>query len=181
MICLGNRVHSVIFEIAPKYWILDSFVDYEGYSISSEGFLPTVVDIMAIWVKFTHSIHFSSLIARMSLFTFVVSYLITSSLPWFMNLTFQVPMQYCSLQHQTILSPPDYTSTPEHHFCFGSVSSFFLEPFLCSSPVAYWILTNLGGSSFSVVSLCLFVLFRDSQGKNAEVVCQSLLQWTTFC
>ena len=38
--------HSVIFEIAPKYSISDSFVDYEGYSISSKGFLPTVVDIM---------------------------------------------------------------------------------------------------------------------------------------
>ena len=25
-----NRDHSVIFEIAPKYCILDSFVDYEG-------------------------------------------------------------------------------------------------------------------------------------------------------
>ena len=43
-----NRDHSVIFEIAPKYCILDSFVDYEGYSISSKGFLPTVVDIMVI-------------------------------------------------------------------------------------------------------------------------------------
>ena len=41
-----NRDHSVIFEIAPKYCISDSFVDYEGYSISSKGFLPTVVDIM---------------------------------------------------------------------------------------------------------------------------------------
>ena len=30
-------------------------VDYEGYSISSKGFLPAVVDIMAIWIKFTHS------------------------------------------------------------------------------------------------------------------------------
>ena len=29
-----NRDHSVIFEIAFKYWILDSFVDYSGYSIS---------------------------------------------------------------------------------------------------------------------------------------------------
>ena len=26
-----NRDHSVIYEIAPKYCILDSFVDYEGY------------------------------------------------------------------------------------------------------------------------------------------------------
>ena len=43
-----NRVHSVIFEIASKYRISDSFVDYDGYSISSKGFLPTIVDIMII-------------------------------------------------------------------------------------------------------------------------------------
>ena len=43
-----NRDHSVTFEIAPKYCISDSSVDYEGYSISSKGFLPTVVDIMVI-------------------------------------------------------------------------------------------------------------------------------------
>ena len=43
-----NRDHSVVFEIASKYCILDSLVDHDGYSISSEGFLPTVVDIMVI-------------------------------------------------------------------------------------------------------------------------------------
>jgi len=43
-----NRDHSVVFEIAAKYFILDSFVDHDGYSISSKGFLPTVVDIMVI-------------------------------------------------------------------------------------------------------------------------------------
>ena len=43
-----NRDHSVVFEIAPKYCILDSFVDHDGYSISYKGFLPTVVDIMVI-------------------------------------------------------------------------------------------------------------------------------------
>ena len=43
-----NRDHSVVFEIASKYCILDSFVDYDGYSISSKGFLPTVVDVMVI-------------------------------------------------------------------------------------------------------------------------------------
>ena len=43
-----NRDHSVIFEIVSKYCILDSFVDHDGYSISSKGFLPIVVDIMAI-------------------------------------------------------------------------------------------------------------------------------------
>ena len=43
-----NRDHSVVFEIASKYCNLDSFVDHDGYSISSKGFLPTVVDIMVI-------------------------------------------------------------------------------------------------------------------------------------
>ena len=43
-----NRDHSVVFEIASKYCILDSFVDHDGYSNSSKGFLPTVVDIMVI-------------------------------------------------------------------------------------------------------------------------------------
>ena len=43
-----NRDHSVVFEIASKYCISDSFVDHDGYSISSEGFLPAVVDIMVI-------------------------------------------------------------------------------------------------------------------------------------
>ena len=43
-----NRDNSVIFEIVSKNCILDSFVDYDGYSISSKGFLPTVVYIMII-------------------------------------------------------------------------------------------------------------------------------------
>ena len=43
-----NRDHSVIFEIASKYCILDSFVAYDGHSIFSMGFLPTVVDLMVI-------------------------------------------------------------------------------------------------------------------------------------
>ena len=43
-----NRDHSVVFEIASKYCILDSFVDLDGHYISSEGFLPAVVDIMVM-------------------------------------------------------------------------------------------------------------------------------------
>ena len=43
-----NRDHSVVFQIASKYWISNSFVGYDGYSISSKGFLPTVVDTMVI-------------------------------------------------------------------------------------------------------------------------------------
>ena len=43
-----NRDHSVIFEIASSYCILDSFIACEGYSFYSKGYLPTVVDTMVI-------------------------------------------------------------------------------------------------------------------------------------
>ena len=39
---------SVLFETAPEYCILDSFVDYDDYSISSKGFLPIIIDVMVI-------------------------------------------------------------------------------------------------------------------------------------
>ena len=94
----------------------------------------------------------------MLMFTLAVSCLTTSNLPWFMDLTFQVPMQYCSLQHQTSLPSP-VTSTTGCCFHFDSVSSFFLELFLHWSPVAYWAPTDLGSSSFSVLSFYLFILF----------------------
>ena len=81
----------------------------------------------------------------MSMFILAISYLTTSNLPWFMDLTFQVPMQYCSLQHKTLLPSP-VTSTTEHCFCFGSISSSFLELFSHSSPVAYWVSTDMGSS-----------------------------------
>ena len=84
--------------------------------------------------------------------------LTTSNLPWFMDLTFQVPMQYCSLQHWILLLPP-VTSTDGYCFCFGSIPSFFLELFLHWPPVVYWAPTDLGSSSFSILSFCLFILF----------------------
>ena len=110
------------------------------------------------------------------MFTLAISCLTTSSLPWFMDLTFQFPMQYCSLQHQTWLPSP-VTSTTWRCFCFGSISSFFLELFLHLSPVAHWVPTELGGG----VHLSVSYLFAfsccswGSQGKNTEVVCLSLL------
>ena len=44
-------------------------------------------------------------------------------------------------------------------FCFGSISSFFLELFLHWSSIAYWTPTDLWSSSFRVLSFCLFMLF----------------------
>ena len=67
-------------------------------------------------------------------------------------------MQHCSLQHQTLLLSP-VTSTTGYYFCFGSIPSFFLELFLLWSPVAYWAPADLGSSSFSILSFCLFILF----------------------
>ena len=93
----------------------------------------------------------------MSMFTLAISCLTTSNFPWFMDLTFQVPMQYCSLQHQTLLSSP-VTSTTVSCFRFDFVSSFFLEFFFHSSQAAYWAPTDLRSSSFSVISFCLYTV-----------------------
>ena len=113
-------------------------------------------------------------------FTLAIFCLTTSNLPWFMDLTFQVPMQYCSLQHRTFLLSP-VISTSGYCFCSDSIPSFFLGLFLHWSPVAYWAPTNQGGSSFSIISFCLLILSWGSQGKNTKVVCHFFLQWTTFC
>ena len=77
-----------------------------------------------------------------------------------MDIPFQVPMQYCSLQLQTLLPSP-VTSTTECCFCFGSAFSFFSELLLHSSPAAYWVPMDLGNSSFSVLSfLCFHTVHR---------------------
>ena len=122
----------------------------------------------------------------MLMFILAISYLTTSNLPWFMDLIFQVSMQYCSLQYRTLLPSP-VTSTTGCCFCFGSISSFFLELFLHWSGEighigAYWAPIGLGSSSFSVLSFCLFILFMGfSRQEYWSGVCHSLLQWTTFC
>ena len=85
-------------------------------------------------------------------------FLTTPSLPWFIDLTFQIPMQYCFLWHRT-LRPSPVKSTTGCCFLFDSVSSFFLELFFHWAPGTYWAPTDLGSSSFSVLSFCLFILF----------------------
>ena len=125
-------------------------------------------------------VRFSSEIPKMSVFTLAICCLTTYNLPWFMDLTFQVAMQYCFLQDITLLPSP-VTSTAECCFCFGSVSSFFLELFLHSSPEAYWAPTDLevhlSVSYLFALSYCSW----GSQEKNTDLVCHSLLQWTMFC
>ena len=114
------------------------------------------------------------------MFTLAISCLTTSNLPWFMDLTFQVPMQYCSLQHWTLLPSPSYP-TLSVVFTLAQPLHSTWNYFPHCSPVPYWAPTNRSSSSFSVISFCLFILFMGSQGKNNEMVCHSLFQWTTFC
>ena len=78
-----------------------------------------------------------------------------------MDLTFQVPIQCCSLEHRISLSLPD-ASTGECHICFGPAASFILQLLvilLYSSPVAYWTSSDLGNSSSSVIFLWTFIQF----------------------
>ena len=118
----------------------------------------------------------------MSKFILTISCLIMSSLPWFLDLTFQVPMQYCSLQHRILLSSPD-TFTTEHHFRFGPAASFFLGllgVLLCSFQVAYWTPSDLR-THFSVSYLSVLLYSSWDSHKYTGVVCHSILQWITFC
>ena len=115
---------------APKYYISDSSVYYEGYSISSKGSLPKVVDIMSFILNSPIPVHFGSLIPKMLMFILVV---------------------FC-LTMSNLLSPPDSRC----HFCFGPAYSFFLELLviaLCSSPVAYWT-----HSTWGFIFWCYFFL-----------------------
>ena len=91
------------------------------------------------------------------MFILAISCLTTSNLPWFVDLTFQVLMQYYSLQHQTLL-----TMSHIHNWV---LLLLWLHPFILSGvifhwpPVAYWAPTDLGRSCFSVLFFCLFILF----------------------
>ena len=116
----------------------------------------------------------------MSTFSLVISCLTTSNLPWFMDLTFQVPMQYCSY---SIGSCFYYQSHPQVGIVFALAPSLhsFWSYF---STDLQWHIGHLPtwGVPLSVsyhfaFSYCSW----GSQHKNPEVVCHSLLQWTTFC
>ena len=90
------------------------------------------------------------------MFILAIFYLTTSNLPWFMDLTFQV-LLWLSL---FILS--------------GAIS------LLCSSSVS--TIYQSGSLHLSVSYLFVFSYCSwGFQGKNTEVLCHSLLQWTTFC
>ena len=107
----------------------------------------------------------------MSMSTLAISYLTMSNLPWFMDLTFQVPVQHCSLLHWTLLSWPD-TSTTERCFCF--CSTLFLELF---SPLFPSSILDTYQSRALIFQCHIFLSFHSVHGvleeKNTGVVCHS--------
>ena len=118
----------------------------------------------------------------MLMFTLAISCLTTSSFPWFMALTFQVfiySIFICSIFLYRIGLYFHHQTHPQVGIVFAWLKCFifFLELLviaLCSSPVAYWTLSNL--EYLFAFSYCSW----GSHSKNTRVVCHSLLQWTTF-
>ena len=151
IVCLGNEQRSSChFEIAPKYCISDYFIDYDGNSISSKGFVPTVVDIMVIWINSPILLHFSSLIPKMSVFTLAISCLTTSNLPWFTDLLlFIAPHFTCISSH--IHNWALFLIWLQLFILSGVISPFFSNSILGT----YWP----GEFIFSVIYFCLFIQF----------------------
>ena len=104
----------------------------------------------------------------MSVFTLALSCLTTSNLPGFMDLTFKVPMQYCSSQHQSLLSPPD-TSTTELFLLWLSLftPSGAISPLFSSS-----ILGTYGPGGF-IFQCHIFLPFHTVH----EVLKARMLKW----
>ena len=75
--------------------------------------------------------------ARISLYCIVSG--VISNLPWFMDLTFQISMQYCSLQHWTLLVSA-VPSTP------GSCFLLWLHPFILSGVISPLISSSILGT-----------------------------------
>ena len=112
-------------------------------------------------------------------FTLAISCLTTCNLPWFMDLTFQVPMQYCSLHHRTLLLSP-VTSIAGYSFCFGAIPSLFLELFLNWSPVAYWAPICMTSCRCSCRVLGIFVVWLSSKAYSSSYLLRMCIMFTTL-
>ena len=114
----------------------------------------------------------------MSTFTLAISCLTTSNFPWFMDLTFQVPMQYCSIADLASIISHIHNWVLFLLWLHSFILSGVISPVISSSILGtYQPRSSLSVSYHFAFSYCSW----GSQGKNKEVVCHSLLQWTTFC
>ena len=161
-----------------------TLVDSEGYSTSSKVFLSMVVDIMIIWIKFSHPINFSSPIPKMLMF----------NLPIFLleHIQFTLihgpnhPSSYVILFFRAM----DYTLTTRHIHSWASFplwpSCFILTGAIGKCPLLFSS-SNIGHlltwGALVLVS-CFFTFLNcswGSPGKNTGVGCHFFLPWTMSC
>ena len=108
------------------------------------------------------------MISRMLMFTLAISCLTTSNLSWFMDLTFQVPMQYCSLHHRTLLLSP----VPSNWVLL----LLWLHPFILSGVISPLISSNISGTYWPeefIFQCPIFLPFHTVHG----VVKARILKW----
>ena len=113
------------------------------------------------------SFHYISLIPKVSVFTLTISCLNTN-LTWFIDLNSQIPMQYCSFQHWTLLSPL-YMSPVWHAFWFSLFTGSRAMPLAFASNilVTYYPVEWEG----LIIQCHIFLTFCTIHG----VLCHSLL------
>ena len=111
------------------------------------------------------------------MFTLAVYCLTTFTLPWFMDLPFQVRMQYCSLQHRTLLPLPVISTTGLfllwlHPFILSEVSSPLIS---CSILSTYW-------PGEFIFQCPIFLSFHTVHGLLKARILKwfAFLQWTTL-
>ena len=89
-------------------------------------------------------------------------------------------MQYCSLQHRTLLLSP-VTSTAGYCFALTPSLHSFRSYFSTDLQQHIGHLSTWGVPLSVSYHFSFLYCSLGSQGKNIEVVCHSLLQWATFC
>ena len=118
------------------------------------------------------SVHSSSLIPKMLMFTLAVSYLTTSNLPWFMDLTFQVPMQYL------FFTALDFTSITSHIHNW-SLFSLWLCLFILSGVISPLFSSSILGTyqpGEFIFQCPIFLPFHTVHG----VLKARILKWFTI-
>ena len=98
----------------------------------------------------------------MSTFILAISYLTTFQFALIHGPN--IPRSYAIL----FFTASDFTSitSPIHNWVLILLLLHHFILFLYWSPVAYWAPTNLGSSSFNVISVCLFILFMGFSRKE---------------
>ena len=112
----------------------------------------------------------------MSMFTLAISCLTTSNLPWFIGLTFPLPMQYCSLQHQTLLSPYTHLLSPFRHIHNWASFPLWLSLVILSGVISLLFPTSILDTKWPtgfIFQYHIFLPFRPVHG----ILKARMLKW----